>query len=189
MSGQRDQLDESPPAKLGRRLGVLRVRESPRSHQSPSDLDKQSIAFGQPVERPVRPHGIDCLLWGSLLVRAVLVSCPGIARLHLPRRDQDHQLAVSRRQVAVESEVVFQGANTIGQLRHVHQDAERTAYAAPHGGDAVPDSLVLARKAIAIRCWQTRHGSGKRIRVSLPNGRRSFRPEAEPGAYGGELRG
>jgi hypothetical protein len=29
-------------------------------------------------------------------MRAVLVSRPGIARLHLPRRDQDHQLALSR---------------------------------------------------------------------------------------------
>jgi hypothetical protein len=115
------------------------------SQQSPSDLDEQSVAFGQPVERPVRPHGIDCLLLGSLLVRAVLVSCPGIACVHLPRRDQDHQLAVRRWQFAVEAEVVFQGTNMIGQLRYVHQHAERAAYPAPHGGDAVPDSQVLGR--------------------------------------------
>jgi hypothetical protein len=63
-----------------------------------------------------------------------LVACPVVARLHLPRRDQKDPLAVSRRQVAVESEVVFQGANTIGQLRYVHQHAERAAYPAPHGG-------------------------------------------------------
>ena len=74
---------------------------------------------------------------------AMLVACPGIARLHFPRRDQDHQLAVSRQQVAVESEVVFQGANTVGQLRYVHP--EWAAYPAPHGGDAVPDGLVLGR--------------------------------------------
>ena len=115
------------------------------SQQSPSDLDEQSVAFGQPVERPVRPHSGDCLRPGSLLVRAVLVSCPGIARLHLPRRDQDHQLAVRRWQFAVEAEIVFEGANTIGQLRYMHQHAERAAYPAAHRGNAVPDGLVFGR--------------------------------------------
>jgi hypothetical protein len=107
MPGQRDQFDQLLPAEFGHRLGILRVRESPRSQQSPRDLDEQSIAFGQPVERPVRPHGSDCLLRCSLLVGAVLVACPGIARLHFPRRDQDHQLTVSARQFAIEAKEVL----------------------------------------------------------------------------------
>jgi hypothetical protein len=97
--------------------------------------------------------------------RAMLVSCPGVARLHLPRRDQDHQLAVRRRQFAVETEIVFQGANTIGELRHVHQHAKRTTYPAAHGGDAVPDGLVLEWEVIPIWWRQAAHAGGKRIRV------------------------
>src|SRR5438067_1770878 len=165
MPGQGDQLDQLPPAEFVHRLGILRVRESPRSQQSPRDLDEQSIAFGQPVERAVRPYGSDCLLPGSLLVCAVLVSCPGIARLHLPRRDQDHQLAVSARQFAIEAEIVLQVADAICQPRRVHQHAEWTPHAATYGGDAVPDGLVLRRKSGAIWRWYTAHASGKRIRA------------------------
>jgi hypothetical protein len=69
MADQRDRFDQLRLAEFGHRLG-MRVGESPRSQQRPRDLDEQSIAFGQPVERPVRPQGIDCLRRGSLLVCA-----------------------------------------------------------------------------------------------------------------------
>jgi hypothetical protein len=147
MSGQNDELDQLPLADLGHHLGVLRVRESLRSQHRPSDLDEQSIGSGQPVEGPVRPHCSDCLSGGSLLVCAVLASCPGIARLHVPRRDQDHQLAVSRRQVAVEAEVVGARRGWPGAARLPAGRSGRASTIRLRA-DAPPRALVVSGKSI-----------------------------------------
>lgn len=68
-------------------------------------------------------------------------------------------------QFAVEAEIVLEGADTIRQLRHVHQHAEWATHPAAHGRDAVPHGLVLGLQRVAIRRRQAAHASAKRIRL------------------------